>query len=250
MQLPRLYRHFRRKLGLSLRLAQRQIADSFRPPLFDYKSETLNDRWVIEKVFPGKRGGYFIEAGAASGHGASCTYLLEKELGWTGLCVEPNDQFFSELLVNRPNSHCENVCLAKEAGIVQYIEGAETTVSPYLGGIKSHLETMKHGGRQVVALGREVEKRAVTLEALLDKHQAPPVIEYAAFDMEGAELEVLQGFPFQKYALLAISVECDGIVWDDVTRLLAGQGYREARNPFNVDKPWERYWLHRSLAAA
>ena len=34
-------------------------------PKYQYFNETGNDRWIAEYVFPGKTGGYFVEAGAA-----------------------------------------------------------------------------------------------------------------------------------------------------------------------------------------
>ncbi|MGZ8219132.1 FkbM family methyltransferase [Methylomagnum sp.] len=243
VELRRLAQRSRQTLELAARRLTRRLSDIIRPPLFEYPNETLNDRWIVERVFPGKRNGYFIEAGAAGGIAASCTYILEKEFGWTGICVEPNTWFFSQLEANRPNSRCENVCLARQSGKVRYIEGNEATVSPYLGGIKENLENIKHEGQKVVERGREVEKEAMTLEAMLDKHQAPPIIDYAAFDMEGSEFDVLEGFPFDKYTFLAITLECDWKIWHDVTNLLTANGYQEVRNPYNVDKPWERYWL-------
>ena len=36
-------------------------------PAYEYYNETLNDRWIVEQVFPGLRGGYFVEIGAANG---------------------------------------------------------------------------------------------------------------------------------------------------------------------------------------
>ena len=54
-----------------------------------YNDDTFNDRWVIEDVFPGKRRGFFIEAGAVMGKWGSSTYLLETELDWPGILVEP-----------------------------------------------------------------------------------------------------------------------------------------------------------------
>uniref|UniRef100_B8HPX0 Methyltransferase FkbM domain-containing protein n=1 Tax=Cyanothece sp. (strain PCC 7425 / ATCC 29141) TaxID=395961 RepID=B8HPX0_CYAP4 len=221
-----------------------RISPQLIPPKRHYYNETNNDRWIIEYTFPGKEKGYFIEAGAANGKDASSCYLLEKEFGWTGICIEPNNYFFDQLVHNRPNSICENICLSNSTRTVTYIEGSENTVSPYLGGIKSNLEQVKYMGKEVVQKGKAVEKPATTLEALLKKHKAPAVIDYAAFDIEGSELDVLETFPFDDYVFLALSLECDGSIRAPISQLLESNGYRQIRNPFNRDKAWEMYWLH------
>ncbi|MDM3855660.1 MAG: FkbM family methyltransferase [Aphanizomenon gracile PMC649.10] len=202
---------------------------------------------MAEYVFPNKQDGYFLEVGAANGREVSSCYVLEKEFGWKGICVEPSDYFFEQLVRNRPNSICEQVCLSNQVGTVTFIEGSDETVSPYLSGIKSNLETVKYQGKEVVAKGKEVKKEAVTLEVLLKKYHAPQVIDYAAFDIEGSELDVLEVFPFESYVFLALSLECDGSIRLPISQLLESNGYQRAKNPFNRDKPWEMYWLHQSV---
>ncbi|MDZ7957762.1 MAG: FkbM family methyltransferase [Aulosira sp. DedQUE10] len=219
----------------------------FLPANRQYYNETNNDRWIAEYIFPNKRNGYFLEVGAANGKEVSSCYVLEKEFGWTGICVEPNDYFFKQLVHNRPNSICEQVCLSNQTGTVTYIEGSDDTVSPYLSGIKSNLETVKYQGAEVVQKGKAVDKEAITLETLLKKYNAPKVIDYAAFDIEGSELDVLEVFPFDPYVFLALSLECDASIRLPISQLLKSKGYRRTKNPFNRDKPWEMYWLHQSV---
>ncbi|NJM48292.1 MAG: FkbM family methyltransferase, partial [Alkalinema sp. RU_4_3] len=67
-------------------------------PQYEYHNETRNDRWIVEYMFPGKRSGYFIEAGATNGISGSSCYVLETELDWRGLCIEPNPEFFANLV--------------------------------------------------------------------------------------------------------------------------------------------------------
>lgn len=214
---------------------------------FEFYNETCNDRWIVESIFPGKRSGYFLEAGAADGKLASSCYILETRLGWTGICVEPNDLFFQRLTHNRPNSIHENICLSDRSGQVTFIEGYDHSKNLYLSGIKSNLEQFKHQSEKIIRQGREVVKDAIALEELLKKHNAPKVIDYAAFDIEGSEFEVLKNFPFHEYQFLALSLECDGSIWDSITALLTSNRYREVVNPFNTDKVWERYWLHETI---
>ena len=161
--------------------------------------------------------------------------------------MEPNSQFFQELLRNRPESICENICLMNCTGTVNYIEGSPDTISAYLGGIKENLEQFKHEGSNVVELGQEVQKQALTMEAVLNKNQDPKIIDYAAFDIEGSELPVLEVFPFDKYLILALSIETGGEAWSKIYALLLANGYVEVKNPFNSDKPYEKYVLHHSI---
>jgi len=213
-----------------------------------YTSECANDLWVREVVFPGKRNGYFVEAGAGDGIAFSSCYLLERQLGWTGICVEPHDWFFAKLQQNRPNSIHANVCLARTNGVAEYVMapiGIDT--SPYLSGVREALVRYKYRGAEVAASGVTVAKEASTLVDLLRRHNAPHEIEYGAFDIEGSEFEALGDFPFDEYRFLALSCEVDGTIAPQLSDLLAANGYVETENPYKRDHPWERYWLHRSV---
>lgn len=212
-----------------------------------YNNETKNDRWLVEYIFPGKHDGFFIEAGAADGIEGSTCYVLETELGWTGICIEPNQFFFKNLVKNRPNSKHENLCLASQSGQVAYIEGNEETVNPFLGGITNNLRDYKWGGREVIQKGKEVTKPADTLANLLAKHNAPAIIDYAGFDIEGSEFEVLSSFPFDKYTFLTMTIECDEIVWQQLFPMIQVYGYLQIKNPFNQDMHWEKYLVHESI---
>jgi hypothetical protein len=223
-----------------------------------YYNGTQNDQWIVECVFPGKRDGYFFEAGAANGIAGSSCYILEKELNWTGICIEPNEMFYRKLVKNRPNSKCEQACLHHSSGEVEYIEGVGNSQSPFLGGVKSSLEKILDNPEvghkvldrtmKVIDEGKIVRRKSVTIEELLDKYNAPEIIDYGAFDIEGNELNALSTFPFDKYRFLAMSLELDEKNHRLVGKLLAPHGYKEVKNPFNQDKPWEKYYLHESLS--
>jgi Methyltransferase FkbM domain len=214
-----------------------------------YLSDARNDVWIRESVFPGLRDGYFVEAGAGNGFNDSSCYILEREFGWRGLCVEPNDSLFAELAVRRPGSIHENVCLTATSRTVRYVAGGGGNLHPYLSGIRENLLQFKNGGNQVVTEGREISKTGTPLADLLRKHGAPSMIDYAALDLEGSELEVLSSFPFGEYHFRALSMECDGSIWRSMTEILEPAGYREVSNPFNLNCPWERYWLHAGTQA-
>ena len=55
--------------------------------------------------------------------------------------------------------------------------------------------------------GIRVGVPAITLLQLLNKHNAPVVVDYLSIDTEGAEWEILRDFDFSKYTFLTITVE-------------------------------------------
>lgn len=213
-----------------------------------YTNECANDLWIREIVFPGFGGGYFVEAGAADGVAGSSCFFLERQLGWTGICIEPHDDFFARLVSMRPKSIALNACLAREQRAVEFVMVPwGPGLSPYLSGVRDALVRYKHRGTEVATAGVTVRKQALRLVDVLDAHHAPPVIEYGAFDIEGSEFEVLRDFPFDRYRFLALSLEVDGTIDENLSALLSANGYVRTDNPFNTDFPWEQYWLHESL---
>ncbi len=159
--------------------------------------------------------------------GSSC-FQLERFLGWRGICIEPHTDFFATLTKHRRGSAHENVCLATEDGLVEYVPAGEGE-SPYCSGVRDVLLNLKKSGGELAEQASAVRMPALSLASILRKHNAPAVIDYGAFDIEGSEWEALRLFPFRD--------------------LLAKNGYVEATNPLNHDCPWEFYWLHESIAS-
>ena len=233
--------------GLRRRRRQVEQAAAAMAPRYHYYNETLNDRWVVEYALPGREGGVFVEAGASNGRDGSSCHVLEKELGWSGLCIEPNADFYAELLTHRPGSICENVCLSDQAGTVVFSHpDGYGPASPYLGGIRRNLERYKSGSEDLLRDCRDEALEAVPLHALLDRHQLPAIIDYAGFDIEGSEYAVISQFPFHRYTFLCLSFEAEYWVSLELHKVLEANRYHAVGNPF-TDKCWEYYYLHESI---
>ncbi len=215
-------------------------------PMYEYRNETLNDRWIVEQVFPGVRQGYFVEVGAANGKAASSCYVLETELGWRGICIEPHDDFFAALVQNRPNSFCESVCLSDRVEQVDFVLAGGVDGLAYCSGVQQHL-TEKWGSDEILAQGVIRQKQAVPLVEVLKKYDAPKVIDYLAIDIEGSEYKVLKDFPFEEYVFRSLTIETDEWVWEKLLPILTHYGYRQVSNPFNSDRLFEKYCLHNSV---
>lgn len=201
------------------------------------KLASFNYDWVIKEVFKKKKGGYFVEAGATDGISGSNTYILEKKYGWTGICVEPCDEFFKQLKINR-RCITDNSVLSEKDGVVQFVE------FPNALGWSGILESLKKDPLSPIGPKVLVTKKSVTLQYLLKKYNSPKVIEYLCLDVEGGEFNILNCFPFEEYTILAISIE--GSTCDD---LLLSKGYQKVMNKYNKNCPWEHYFLHKTIVS-
>jgi len=205
---------------------------------------TFNDRWIVEEVFKGMRNGFYVEVGAGDGMAGSCTYVLEKELGWTGILVEPLLSSFQKLKEIRKNSKCINNGLSSSPEVLKYYHFDDW------GGYNGFPSLNKFGEEQwwkkvndnvKGAVAQEQQIECVTLSSVLMDNDAPEIIDYLCLDIEGAELEVMKDFPFHKYKFKTISIEFSP---QPLTDILIKNGYRQVVNPFN-DVIWEHYFVHK-----
>jgi FkbM family methyltransferase len=203
-----------------------------------YRHDLGNDRWVVEHLYPGLSGGYFVEAGATNGVNGSATYVLEKELAWSGLCVEPIPQQYRRIKELRTCAADHRALWSRSGLELEFTIYSNRTGRSGLTSINKNAEKMHREGeeRQIIAVS------TVTLEDALREHGAPGVIDYLCLDVEGAEPEILRSFDFAgDFLIRAISIEghaCDA--------LMAAAGYRRTKNPF-TDVTFETYWLHPSV---
>ena len=208
---------------------------------------TWNDKWIVEEVFKGKKGGYFVEAGAVTGIGGSSCYVLEKELEWTGIAIEARESIIPGLRHNRPNSIAVNACLwYKEGDEVDFVEYEHGEGACGLSGIinqdcsMTRPDKISHHSRPPAMKSSKqiIKKKTTTLDRILSDNNAPNIIDYLSLDIERSELAVLSTFPFDKYKFKAISTE-------DQSNgpLLKNNGYVQVINPF-CEHIFESYFIH------
>jgi hypothetical protein len=190
-------------------------------------SQFGQDQFVVD-ILRGMRRGYFLDSGASNGVRSSNTKLLEDSYEWNGICVEPNEEFFSALVKNR-RCHCVNCCLYDRDSKVNFLEKAYT-----LGGIldEYHSHHLRFAQRSFPnTLDAEgnlatVSKPARAVGSLLRECGAPPVIDYWSLDTEGSELAILRSFPFEEYTFRVLTVEHNWLpVRHEIKDFLERRGY-------------------------
>ncbi len=179
-----------------------------------FYSQLGQDKWLIKKVFPGVRYGYFLDIGAADAKRSSNSKALENS-GWYGTCVEP---FPSGPWDSRRAQLFKEVVYSKAEEMVEF-RAAGT-----LGGIEQHIDPW----RKNVTRAPLVKMKTTTVGSILRRARAPKYIHYMSLDAEGAEWEIIRVFPFDRYRVGAMTIEHnrEQPKRTQIRRLLESNGYR------------------------
>jgi hypothetical protein len=164
-------------------------------------------RFVLE-LLGGMRGGFFLDSGASDGVTKSNTQLLEASFGWRGICVEPNETFFRELVKNRA-CVCVSCCLYDREGDVELVEADVLSgiLDEYHPSMLRLAQEMFHVPEGSPGRPATVRRPARTVRSLLRELGAPRVIDYWSLDTEGSELTILKSFPFDEFSFRVLTVE-------------------------------------------
>ena len=195
-------------------------------------SQVGQDFWVFGESFDGKRGGCFLEIGAADGISLSNTFLLEKRYGWRGVCIEADPDAILDLRYVR-RAKCLNICVDARDGEVDFVQRAQ------LGGIIGD-DTDNQDSRTEVERGTVVRMAARSLHSVLRSENAPHVIDYLSIDVEGAEDRILCEFPFDEYVFNCMTVERPK---DRLREVLIQNGYKVIREIPGLDG----FYIHESF---
>lgn len=191
-------------------------------------SQSDQDTYLIENIFPKKLNGYFIELGAADGIMLSNTLMLEQKYGWSGICIEPNTEYYNKLKHNRNvNTVCVNELVYSKNDIkmefvnAMLLSGIINTIS------RGYLKNKQRREQLDFAENNTVIKTTKTLTTVLDENNAPKNIDYLSLDTEGSEYDILLGFDFTKYTIGYICVEHNNKTKDrnNIKQILLKNGY-------------------------
>jgi len=222
----------RRKAGVLLRGGWRPVRDRYgllkqNPAGFDgetvrragFHGQNGQDKWVVEKVFNQRRGGFFVDIGANNGIDISNTYYLEQQLGWSGICVEPMPKVFAQLAQNR-KCICVQGCVAAQDGEAEFLE---VEGNEMLSGLSSTLN-QAHQERIVGHRINKLKLPCFCLNTLLRQHQVKQV-DFMSIDTEGSEMEILRNYDWESIRIKALCVE-NTYHGDLLAELLYNRGYR------------------------
>jgi FkbM family methyltransferase len=164
----------------------------------------------IEAFFAGQPPGRFLDIGAQDGISNSNTRRLY-ELGWRGVCVEPESTAFLMLCGQYAcveGMQCVRVAVTpRESGEATfYANGAQVATL-----LESHRRKWEAKGFAF----EPVKIQTLSVADLLSAHPGP--YEFVTIDAEGLSFEIALAFPFREVGCRLACIESDG----DPTAVLA-----------------------------
>ena len=211
-----------------------------------YHGSDGQDAFVHRHFFPARTGGVFLDIGAYDGVTWSNTLFFERDLGWTGLCVEASPTRFAALVRNRPGRNL-NIALADREGTAEFLDIVDGPAM--MGGLcetfapeqRAFVETLIHEKRLISVPVRR-------LDGVLAEHGITHV-DYCSIDTEGAEREIVQSIDFTRVTIDVFSLE-NTRADPDLRAFMAALGYDFVCRFFGGDEIYARRGLPYATAAS
>jgi FkbM family methyltransferase len=177
--------------------AARERCEQFMQSQVKQDQQVLEILSVVDDIAP-----TYVDLAANHYMRISNTFMLDKCLGWKGVCIEPNDAYYGDLLKHRT---CDvyPVCVSDDFETVTFI------IAHVFGGIESTNKNLN--GESYWQKGVNATTPRKTMECaplwFLLKRSNVQRVGYMSLDVEGHELKVLQGINWRDVEIDIISLE-------------------------------------------
>jgi FkbM family methyltransferase len=154
---------------------------------------------ILWRVLKNIEKGFYIDVGAMDPTFDSITKAFY-DAGWRGMNIEPAQQWFTKIMVERPDEINLQVAIGDKDSFIDFYEVLDTGLSTIDADWILPLAEEK---------GYQIKHSLVTMKTLnsiCEEYQVPQ-IQFLKIDVEGAENLVLKGLDFKKYRPWIILVE-------------------------------------------
>jgi len=180
------------------------------------------DKFLYERYFQSMtRPGLLIECGAFDGVLESSCKYFEESLGWSCINIEASPAIFAALERNRPLSRNFNLALTNQDGEAAFVEVSLPGYELCTNGSIKHLQQHRQWLDSVNCTYSTTNVPARTLRQIVED-LAIQRIDLMVLDIEGHELEALEGFHGSRVLPQVLCVE-HGHLGIDTVRLAVEQ---------------------------
>lgn len=201
-----------------------------------FRAQFGEDR-ILDQVFRRKQSGYFIEVGAYDGVSLSNTYYLE-QMGWHGILVEPIRPLCLKAAAARSRSRVINAACGRhdERGTAKFTVTQGVPVLSFLRSDPDHVERCLREGAKLV----EIDVPIMPLNDIIMAERKNPHIgtgpwqpnvgwriDLVSIDVEGVEMDVLDGFTLQRFRPRVLVIENERTSGQVIEPYLNERSYRK-----------------------
>lgn len=156
------------------------------------------EEWVVRDYFQDKRGGVFLDVGAADAREWNNTYFLETTLGWSGLAIDAQPAFAPEYARLRPRTRFFSLFVSDASDAV------ETFYVPTNAPLGATSDRDSAQGDEGPVEVRSVP--TITLNDLLAR-EGIARLDFLSMDIELSEPRALAGFEIERYRPALVCIE-------------------------------------------
>jgi FkbM family methyltransferase len=191
-----------------------------------YYSQIEQDKYYIENIIKHKTNGKFLDVGANDGITESNTYCLEKDFGWSGICVEANETLAKICETNRPSSNIFCSLVWSCETVVDFVQPQNG--NNLLSRIDNIVWNKQYFTNEFIN-PIKFQRKTTTLKNILGGKNHH--FDYFSLDVEGAELEALKGIDWSQTSFDFMSIEFGNRddYLSEITKFLHDKGYERHR---------------------
>ena len=182
------------------------------------------EEWFILEFFEGLDDGFYLDVGACDWISGSNSIGLEKEYNWSGIAIDAQASYRDGYLKNRPNATFFTFFISDKSDSTEVLNIAR--IGPQ--------STAKDSASSEFV--DSVEVPTITLNDLLERENVEKV-DFVNLDIEGFEIQALQGFDLSKYQPKLLCIETIGDNAPIVEEMLLKHGYKPIQ-------PWSESDTH------
>ena len=206
------------RIGLPPFWAYQDFQEELAPLLERYGAEQ-NSRWneelMIRDFLQDRRDGFFLDVGASHYQQDSNTYYLEKELGWSGIAIEPQTQYAADYTQHRPRTRFVSMFASDVAG-----RQIKLFTTPNDLRVASSTAGFTEGSGPTTS----VDVPTTTLNDVLEQARVGHV-DFVSMDIELHEPQALAGFDLVRFEPALVCIEAHPEVRQQILDYFHERGY-------------------------
>ena len=168
-----------------------------------FQSQYGQETFLLDNNYIPDKAGRFVDVGCNHPIQCSNTFALEKKHGYTGLAIDPLTKFIDFWKEERPNSTFVNKFLSSSKNKVEFVEVSGNAGWEHM--LSGEVNSINLNGKDVKGEIRVIETSP--LQDILDENSYDTNIDVMFIDVEGHELDVIEGVDWSRTKPKVIVIE-------------------------------------------